>query len=98
MFWNIKIETKHDDGEKNINVYDEDHVNLKFIISKLIARYTNIDSFFDQAKSQYSVMYRTADITVTIMNDNTGFIHFYENSAVQAIKVSKYQLYLLKNI
>jgi tripartite-type tricarboxylate transporter receptor subunit TctC len=85
-------------GTKDIDIYAETLVDLKMIITKLISKYTNIKHFFKQAKNDNSYIYKTADITVTIMNDNLGIIIFHDNSAVKVITIAKREMYLLNNI
>jgi len=95
-FWNIHIATK-EQGDKDISIYDECHITLKVIIDSLIEKYTDISHFFEKADKDHS-RYETENISVTIMNDNSGYVYFRVNSAVNTITISKRELYLLQNI
>ena len=96
MFWNIDIEI-NDGSNKSINIHDE-AFSLKYIINAMVARYTDINPFFNSAKTENDIIYKTEYITVTIMNSNLGYINFHGLFVVQSIKISKQQLFLLKNI
>jgi len=95
--WNIEIETKFS-GIKNIDIHDETNFTVKSIISQFIERYTNVESFFTSATNRNNIIYKTADITVIIMNNNLGIIDFHDNSAVKTIKVAKREMFMLNNI
>ena len=98
--WNISIQMK--DGEKNLHIYDDDKPidMMKAIISKLISKYTNIKSFFDVSVTANSYLYKTPEITVTIMNNHTGYIEFFENSrsSVTMITITKRPIFLLSAV
>ena len=99
MFWNIKIKTNNGE-EKSINIHSEEHTNLRFIISTMIARYTNVEKFFDVAKTKYTVghnsVYSSENICVFVMNGDAGYIDFHNNNEVRSIYISKHQLYFIK--
>lgn len=95
--WNIKIDIV-DQGEKNIVIHDQPHINLKMIMAILIKKYANEQLFFEKAKNTNSLMYKTKYITVTIMNDNLGHIDFHGDLSVKNITIAKRDVFLLSNI
>ena len=101
--WNVNIQMK--DGEKNLHIYDDDSPDspfdmMKAIMSKLISKYTDVKSFFDISVTSNSYLYKTPEITVTIMNNHTGYIEFFKNShsSVIMITITKRPIFLLSAI
>jgi hypothetical protein len=96
-FWNIQFDLK-DQGEKNIDIYDESDIDLKAIITRVITKFDGTVTFFNKATKKLSSIYQTEYISVTIMNDHLGYINFHAHKSINTIKVTKRELFLLKNI
>lgn len=95
--WNIQLSIT-DQGDKNIVVHDQPHINLKMIMAIFIQKYTYKQKFFEKAKNINDLIYKTKYATATIMNDNLGYIDFHGENIIKNITITKRDIFLLKNI